>query len=176
MKGNEYRICGDVAQCLLSNGAITQVSTVSIPRLKQYTWCLSGNGYVMTASKTPAISMQRFLLNAGPMDIVDHVDRDPLNNTLGNLWICTKWENAINSKVRSDNTTGFKGVCPIKSTGRYRAYISIGGKQKHLGVFDTAEKAAEAYAEAVVKLYGDFAPDFCAEMREGGGPSCPNLI
>lgn len=110
----------------------------------------------MTRSIDPAISMQRFLTNAKPDEIVDHIDRNPLNNRLSNLRICTKQTNAINTPVRIDNRTGYKGVSYHKKAGKFRAYIVINGKQIHLGLFDTAEQAAQKYAEAARILYGEF--------------------
>lgn len=163
MKGNHYRILGDIAECILSNGQKALVSPESIPELKKYTWCLSGNGYAMTRSCAQGISMQRLLTNAKTGDIVDHIDRNPLNNTLDNLRICTKRENAINTKTRSDNSVGYRGVSQVKTTGRYRAYICINGKQKHLGMYESPEEAAAQYEKAAKKLYGDFTPDFARE-------------
>lgn len=156
MKGNIYKVAGDIAECLLSDGSIALVSAESIPLLKSCTWCKSGNGYVMTRSIHPAISMQRFLTGAKPNDIVDHIDRNPLNNTLPNLRICTKQTNAINTAVRVDNRTGYKGVSYHKKGEKFRAYIVINGKQIHLGLFDTAEQAAQKYIDVARILYGEF--------------------
>lgn len=165
MKGNTYHIFGEVAVCVLSNGALALVSTASVPLLENYTWCLSGNGYAMTRSCTPSVSMHRLLKDAQPGDIVDHADRNPLNNTLENLRICTKVENSINTKLRSDNSVGFKGVSFHKGAGKYRAYINVNGKQKSLGLFEKAEDAAERYIEAARELFGEFA-------TEGVGARC----
>lgn len=155
-KGNAYKINGNVAECLLPDGSITLVSIESIPLLQTCTWCKGGNGYVMTHSTETAISMQRFLTKAKPGEIVDHIDRNPLNNTLENLRICTKQTNAVNTPVRSDNSTGYKGVSYHKKAGKFRAYIVVNGKQIHLGLFDTAEQAAQKYAEAAQLFYGAF--------------------
>ncbi|MNR37990.1 hypothetical protein D3C85_1560590 [compost metagenome] len=32
---------------------------------------------------------------------------------------------------------------------RYRAYCNVGGRQRHIGVFDTVEKAQSAYEKAL---------------------------
>ena len=111
----------------------------------------------MTRSVRPSVSMQRFLVAAKPREIVDHIDRDPLNNTLGNLRVVTKQENAMNAGVRSDNSTGYKGVSYHKRSGKYRAYIAINGKQKHLGLYTSADDAARAYATAARSYFGEYA-------------------
>ena len=45
--------------------------------------------------------------------------------------------------LNKNSRTGIKGVSTTKS-GKYRAHIMVGGKQIHLGNFDTLEAAAEA--------------------------------
>lgn len=50
----------------------------------------------------------------------------------------------LTSKVRSDNTSGIKGVCYDKRKGKWRAYINVKGKRINIGSFDTLEDAAEA--------------------------------
>ena len=47
--------------------------------------------------------------------------------------------------MQKNNTTGYKGVSYHKSGKKYEAYIHYEGKKHHLGYFDTAEQAAEAY-------------------------------
>lgn len=92
-----------------------------------------------------------------PTELVDHADGDGLNNRRSNLRLCTKSTNAVNSKRRSDNQSGFKGVCFHPFSGLWRAYIRAEGKQVSLGYFKTPQEAHEAYKVAAVKFYGEFA-------------------
>jgi len=66
-------------------------------------------------------------------------------------------QNGRNSKLKRNNTTGYKGVNHIQKTGRFRAYIAPDRKQIHLGCFDTAMEAARAYNEAASLYFGEFA-------------------
>jgi hypothetical protein len=59
------------------------------------------------------------------------------------------------SIVRSDSTTGFRGV--TKCNNRWRACISFNKKTFHLGYFDTPIDAAIAYDKASYKQHGKFA-------------------
>jgi len=54
-------------------------------------------------------------------------------------------------KVRSTNTSGYKGISKYGKTGKFTAQIKISGQQKHLGTFDTAISAALAYDQAAIK-------------------------
>lgn len=87
---------------------------------------------------------------------IDHIDGDCHNNRISNLRLATRQENNWNVGKRKDNKSGFKGVS-LRENGKYRAKISAANRVHHLGVFDTAEEAAEVYDLAANLLHGEFA-------------------
>ena len=54
---------------------------------------------------------------------IDHIDRDGFNNRLDNLREVSQRCNLKNSRLRSDNTSGVKGVTWVKSRGKWLARI-----------------------------------------------------
>jgi len=74
---------------------------------------------------------------------IDHINRVRDDNRIANLRDVTGVVNLNNKGNYRNNTTGFKGVT-IKN-GRFVAQITVNGKCKHIGSFDTAEKASQAY-------------------------------
>lgn len=54
---------------------------------------------------------------------------------------------------KTSSGTGYTGV--YREHKRYRAVISIAGKAKHIGMYDTAEEAAAAYNKVSKELFGD---------------------
>jgi hypothetical protein len=78
-----------------------------------------------------------------PLQIVDHMDGDSLNNRFDNLRLTNESGNNRNAKMRSDNTSGITGVVWNKQSGKWqaRAYDNA-GKRKHLGLFDNIIEAA----------------------------------
>jgi len=77
-------------------------------------------------------------------ELIDHINQDRSDNSLSNLRRADKVINAHNSKNRLDNKSGQKGVNWWPRTSRWRAYININGKQKHLGFFDKFDDAVNA--------------------------------
>ena len=87
--------------------------------------------------------------------IIDHADRNGLNNCISNLRNSTHSQNMANSVGRKNNTSGFRGVIPFK--GKFRAIIMHERKLIRLGTFSAIENAAEAYRQAAIQLRGKFA-------------------
>lgn len=86
---------------------------------------------------------------------IDHRDTNPLNNAIGNLRRATRILNLGNTKLSKANTSGLKGVC--RSGEKWRSYISVEGRRRYLGTFDTAEQAHSAYVAAAKRQFGEFA-------------------
>lgn len=98
-----------------------------------------------------------YMTGGWPEHEVDHRDRDPSNNKWRNLRVATHQQNLCNTKLRSDNTSGGKGVRLDKRNGRWRARIHIGNRERSVGAFDTFDEASAAYAAAARKQFGEFA-------------------
>lgn len=89
-----------------------------------------------------------------PSDEIDHRDRNPSNNKWVNLREASHQQNLGNNSLNVRNSTSYKGVSlAIKGSRLFRAKIS----NKDLGMFLTAEEAAEAYDKAALAKYGKFA-------------------
>lgn len=88
---------------------------------------------------------------------VDHRNGNGLDNRRANLRVTTHALNCANSRKRTTNTSGFKGVSFDRRRGNWRAYIVKDYKQRGLGRFSTPEAAAAAYDAAAVALFGEFA-------------------
>lgn len=77
-------------------------------------------------------------------EFIDHKNQIRTDNRWDNLRNVTQLENNKNVSLSKNNTIGITGVSVVKSTGRYRAYITVDYKQLHLGVFDTIQEATAA--------------------------------
>jgi hypothetical protein len=89
--------------------------------------------------------------------LVDHRNFNTCFNRRENLRLSTHSENTQHQRLRSDNTSGYKGVTYYPRYGLYRAYIGKEGRRYHLGYFADADEAAEAYNSKAMELHGEFA-------------------
>jgi len=110
--------------------------------------------YAIAVSKKKMISMSRLIMKAPRNLEVDHINGDSLDNRRCNLRLATRFENARNVKLRSDNRTGYKGVTPFN--GGYAARIEVNKIAFTIGVFATAIEAAKAYDDVAKKLHKEF--------------------
>lgn len=86
-------------------------------------------------------------------DEVDHIDHDKTNNKISNLRSVSRQENARNTSLRPNNTSGANGVYFNKLAKKWCAYIKANNRTVPLGYFASFEDAVEARREAD-RLYG----------------------
>jgi hypothetical protein len=151
-------------EIVLSCGMVTKVDSEDYPFLAQFIWhpFKHGRGTVCVArpgpkvdGKNTTIYLHRLVMKAEKGDVVDHINRDPLDNRLVNLRVCSHRENMLNRKGNHGSVSGFKGVALKRN--KWRARIKVYGKEKSLGSFDTKEQAALAYNKAAAEHFGAFA-------------------
>lgn len=79
---------------------------------------------------------------------IDHINGDGLDNRIANLRTVGFHENSRNKMISSRNKSGKSGVDYVKRDGRWRARISDGSKNIHLGYFETLDEAIAARSAA----------------------------
>lgn len=113
-------------------------------------------GYRMTAifGKQYRLHQLAFMyMNGSIPSLIDHINGITTDNSWANLRPADHTINARNMRIFSNNKTGIKGVHRKKIDGKYVAQIRIGGKTKHLGVFDSLAEAANIRAK-FEKIHG----------------------
>lgn len=98
-----------------------------------------------------------YMTGTFPDNHVDHINGDRADNRWRNLRQATRSENICNSKLRSNNRLGFKGVSKESKGAKYRIRIEKNGKCHNLHGFETAEIAHEFAMLMRETLHGEYA-------------------
>lgn len=115
--------------------------------------CIHHEGYrkIMIGGRAYLAHRLAFLVMTGrwPHDQLDHINGARSDNRWKNLRETDAQGNSRNQRVFRNNTSGHMGVNWSKRARKWKSYINLDGRQKHLGCFDdlaeavTARKAAE---------------------------------
>lgn len=118
------------------------------------TWYAVANGPKKIRPR-PHFKMHRLILNAPPGAIVDHINRNGLDNRRANLRLATSAQNAQNRISWKHDAGRYKGV--FQSATGWCARIGGGTKVDFAGPFDSPELAARAYDAMAIRKFGEFA-------------------
>ena len=149
----------------LTQGHVVIVDAIDYECLSQWPWHVrtnkAGQSYAvrhaLASENGPrTILMHRVILNSPKGRKVDHVNRcETLDNRRSNLRIADNFQSAWNRGPRSNNRSGYKGVC---SRGdKWLAQLRIKGRTVLRKEFTTKEAAALAYNDAAKHYHGKFA-------------------
>lgn len=133
----------------LSTGENVMVDDSDYDYLMNWKWYPSG-GYAISGEGR--IKMHRLIMKAKDGQLVDHIDRNKLNNTRSNLRIVNKCENIHNQKKRDNTANRFKGVTFVKRLGLWQARCRMNLGDHFLGYFTSEMSAAYAYNKKALEL------------------------
>jgi hypothetical protein len=140
----------------LAAGRVALVDDEDYDLVMQYRWNARIDGTRIYARSTSKRSVgMHSLITGWPM--TDHRNGNGLDNQRSNLRSATKAQNNFNQRPRANTSSRFKGVTWNKRLGKWQAAIKVNGKSRHLGVFASEEKAAEAYRAASLAHQGEYA-------------------
>jgi hypothetical protein len=160
-----------------NKGQLIKVNENYLKELLKYTWFIDANGYAVA---TPTIRSRREARESGlprqlPLKMhrlvyeleygivlnreehIDHINQDKTDNRIDNLRVSKLGTsiNQINVGLRVDNTSGYKGVVYRERTNKWECKISYKGKRIWIGAYEDKDKAAIAYNEKALQLFGE---------------------
>lgn len=141
----------------LTQGKFTRIDAEDFVKVTERIWCVSVVGYAVRCENRKAVLLHRMLMS-DPLGMeVDHINLDKLDNRKENLRVATRPQNGSNTGIPSTNTSGYKGVVWRQDCGKWLAQIKVNKKGIYLGLFTDVLDASNAYKEAALKYFGDFA-------------------
>lgn len=147
----------------LTRGKFATVDDADFELFGGYSWQCTKHGYARRRISDEVFSyLHREVMGAESSDVVDHINRDKLDNRKENLRFCTRGENSKNAN-RKPGAVGLCGVYinnPGGKTGKgvkkFAARIRVNRKRVWLGRFETVEEAHRVYVDACKKYHGSF--------------------
>ena len=95
-------------------------------KVSKFTWCKNNLGYfcaTIPKSGKKKMLLHRFIMGLTERNIkIDHINHKVNDNRKCNLRICSHKENLANSRVRTTNKSGVKGVCLNNKKDKWVAY------------------------------------------------------
>ncbi|MGA2916103.1 MAG: AP2 domain-containing protein [Sedimentisphaerales bacterium] len=147
----------------LAAAKFAKVDPEDYPELSKYPWQLveSGMGkgvlYAGCVDGWKILYMHRVIMKGPEGKVIDHRNRNGLDNTKRNLRIATHSQNSFNRPTGKSGSSRYRGVCYRKRGKKWEASIFYNGTYKYLGRFENEEDAARAHDEAAKIYHGEFA-------------------
>ena len=157
-KKNELIVVGEKVYIGLPNGkyATATYKTFTNLHADEAYWYEGSNGYVVATIEGQLIGLHEYIAGKRPGLMVDHKDRDKLNNTDENLRVCTAAENARNTSTARNNKLGIKGI-KQDADGKYDIHVWPDNKGRFIGRTSNLLVAKLVYNIVSKWYYGDFA-------------------
>lgn len=160
-KYNKYDLSHEIGIGYFKDEEIFYFDLEDYDKIKNYYW-INQHGYACTREQkdnvVTYIYMHRLIMEAKKTEIIDHIDRNKLNNCKNNLRITNNTGNARNASISKNNTSGIIGVTYDNSRELWAAQILINYKTIHLGRYVNKKDAIHARLKAEKKYFGEFAP------------------
>lgn len=135
----------------------TQIDKDDLEKMRPYSWSLMGRGYIKTHINKKNVYLHRFLMDEwDPKIIIDHINKDPLDNRKKNLRRATLRQNSFNRTKCQNSSSEYKGVSYNKVSQKWESYVKIYGVKYTLGFFIKEKEAAKAYNCVAKELYGEY--------------------
>lgn len=127
--------------------------------INKYRWHIDQDGYAVGYRRDVPTTckkwfkMHRLILGVHfeKYPVIDHINRNKIDNRRNNLRICTVFENAMNNKIIGKSK--YRGV--TVNGKKYCARITVNGERFIIGLFDSEAEAGMAYINAVKKYYSE---------------------
>jgi hypothetical protein len=157
----------DYAQIKLFGGhaeekeANVLVSASYYRALKKFKWYLGKDGYPRAYrsvdGKRRGGKMHKMLMGRNKGMVIDHINRNKLDNRIENLRICTPKENSYNTSKPKNSKNKYKGVKKQGKTGKWTASITKDKEKREIKNIATEKEAAEIYDMMAEELFGEYA-------------------
>lgn len=115
------------------------------------------NTYAVYEKNNRSNSIHREIMNTPKGMHTDHINGNGLDNRKRNLRVVTRVVNNQNRKLSKNNLSKTNGVFWNKLAKKWNVEISVEGKSKYIGVFDTLQDAIKV-RKLIEYFYWEYLP------------------
>lgn len=149
----------------LTKGQVAIVDDEDFPELNLLSWYAfegprtfyAGHGFRDEEKRQKRVSMHRKLMGSKDGFVIDHINRNGLDNRGENLRWVSPLENSYNKGPMLGKSSVYKGVSYHKRDEVWVSRIRVNGYLSHLGNFQDELTAAAVYDIAATKYFGEYA-------------------
>ena len=148
-KYNRIEIEGDIAKIYFFNSnKFAMIDVEDIDKIKNLCFYNREKNYPTAYLKGEKVRLHNIILpNENKKLVIDHINRNPLDNRKCNLRIVTHAQNMRNTKLFKTNTTGYKHISFCKKSQLYRVAFEIDHKYHYVGSYRDLETAVQKLEE-----------------------------
>ena len=162
------RVCyGYRFRCIkLTRGKYAIVDVEDFEQLNKYKWHCTHYSYAKRAvskrfdkgRRQVEVYIHKLVCPAPKGMIVDHINRNSLDNRKVNLRAATQKQNVWNRKfIRKTGKTSYNGIRWDESREKWQVRLTINGRRKSFGYYADEIEAAKAYDRVAKKYRGEYA-------------------
>ena len=145
----------DILEIPLSQGKRAIVDTADYRWLSRWKWCFDGRYAARTDGNGRVVRMHRLIMNPPKNKVVDHINRNRLDNRRCNLRICSKSANMRNTGSNIGSSSKYKGV--YRKGSKWGTTLLVDGAQKYFGTYPCEALAAHVINTHMIERDGRFA-------------------
>ena len=167
-KYNTYDLSGDYGIGYTENtNEIFLFDLEDYDKIKNYCWSINKDGYIYSSElgSNNIVFLHRLIMNPKDNELVDHIEHNKFDNRKSKLRIVNKSQNAMNSIIPINNTSGVKGVYWIKKYQKWLASIKINQRTINLGYYINFNDAVKALKDAEEKYFGEYSYDNSVKLQ-----------
>ena len=113
---------------------------------------------VLRSNEKYEIYLHRIVMRCSDIDfVIDHLDKNGLNNQKENLRMCTKSENNKHTSSHKNSSSQYLGVSYDKNRNKWSANLMNNGKRILFKRYNTEIEAAKAYDITAKTQFGVYA-------------------
>ena len=131
----------------LTQGKYALVDDEDFSWLNQWRWDFDGR-YARRREGGKKIYLHQVIQDNQSGKLIDHINRNKLDNRRANLRNVSPRINIINSKLRNTNKPGYKGIWFCKDRNKWQVSITVNYIKIHLGTFKELNDAIKVRKNA----------------------------